>query len=1150
MNAGACNSRCTYAPLPDEGGGGGIDPGLNDGGGSLGCDAIEQFFGRCLADVCDGQTGNAWQCSIAQECYRMRIQTQSLGDDWHLACGGDGSGGDSGGSGGNGGGNTDNNGTLPPDRNGTLPPDTNRTIPDTNNTVPPQGQQDVIAGLEAYGNFISGGVTLELKTLNNKETAKLFVGAGGSGSYKEATPFVRFDASHLASSLFNLNGNTNYDVKVQVFDANGNFLDEETASLKTKPEWSLPNAQRTVVVSNDAELASALSGLQAGDRVLLRPGTYTGFSVSGKVFSGSGRAVIMSYDLLDRALIKGNVNVSRSSYITIYGLNVESAGPVSIRGGNYIEVVGNRLTDYAGAPEGEALIFIQHSDESPLGRTIGGNLVMGNLIADLDHGPFLNVAGAERQTYYGIKQNYTVGGYTTFRNNLITGVADGIAPGGDEGMSPLVGLKDDDVLNTWPNREMDIYDNIIHTVSDDAIEMDGHTANARIFNNLIANAVNPMTFAPAYPGPYFAVRNHANAYIESAVKLNTNVNGETRNVLYFHNSFKKGTSDWWTNSAIYFDIAARNRDVTLRSNIIEAIGDDQLIGAWTPTNSPCERYHMNHDYDNDLWWTPRTANILRWAYAGEQSMQCFNTFAQFQAWTAHPTTPTDRLWSRCSVAPPTNPPLQFDCPDQRIIPQEPNGFFAEPQMSEIPVPGFPAGSGVAFMVPDSGSPAINTGIAMPGITDSFSGSAPDIGAFERGLDSQAPSVPSLPEAKAVASTRVALKWGASIDNQRVLGYVVYRNGSAIGFSTGTYFLDTGLGGGSDLVYAVSAYDIYGNESAKSPSASASTVSNTPPSLTSIGNQGIYEGQTLNLQLSASDPDIDDKLTYSVSGAPSGSSFDVNSGLFSWTPSTTSAGTYPMAFSVADSSGGTDSENIVVTVLAVDESKLVKVKLQYGQPVPEWGISNYTGMKDASLNSDYANAGYYERGSADAMGYRHLADAGIYWFDVSNLPANAKVIDAHLQLSSVSASFDEAGGLPIFLAQTLPPNDSITWVEGSGTGYYDQYGGTSWLKKDNVSGSQPRYPWSNLAGEFGTGDLASTYSGAAVAQMRLEKPVGDYNSGNLAAAIQQIIGAGNRYEGFVIERRAASGSVRKDAMAAKEFSDITKRPALYIAYEGP
>ena len=98
--------------------------------------------------------------------------------------------------------------------------------------------------------------------------------------------------------------------------------------------------------------------------------------------------------------------------------------------------------------------------------------------------------------------------------------------------------------------------------------------------------------------------------------------------------------------------------------------------------------------------------------------------------------------------------------------------------------------------------------------------------------------------------------------------------------------------------------------------------NRAPVLASLGSQQVAEGERLRLVVSATDAD-GDRLTYSASNRPAGSSF--SDGTFTWTPTNAQAGTYRVTFTVSDGRGGTDRETVTITVseaVSVPKSDLV------------------------------------------------------------------------------------------------------------------------------------------------------------------------------------------------------------------------------------
>lgn len=100
-------------------------------------------------------------------------------------------------------------------------------------------------------------------------------------------------------------------------------------------------------------------------------------------------------------------------------------------------------------------------------------------------------------------------------------------------------------------------------------------------------------------------------------------------------------------------------------------------------------------------------------------------------------------------------------------------------------------------------------------------------------DTTAPSIPTGLSSPSQATNSISLSWKASSDDTGVTGYRVYRNGStsAIGTTSTTSFIDTGLTAGTSYSYTVAAFDAAGNLSGQSQPLSVSTVTTPSPSPT-------------------------------------------------------------------------------------------------------------------------------------------------------------------------------------------------------------------------------------------------------------------------------------------------------------------------------
>ena len=61
-------------------------------------------------------------------------------------------------------------------------------------------------------------------------------------------------------------------------------------------------------------------------------------------------------------------------------------------------------------------------------------------------------------------------------------------------------------------------------------------------------------------------------------------------------------------------------------------------------------------------------------------------------------------------------------------------------------------------------------------------------------------------------TSLGLRWNAATDNRGVVGYRLYRNGTAVATTTSLTFDYTGLNCGTSYTMALTAFDAAGNES--------------------------------------------------------------------------------------------------------------------------------------------------------------------------------------------------------------------------------------------------------------------------------------------------------------------------------------------------
>ncbi|MGH8502488.1 MAG: chitobiase/beta-hexosaminidase C-terminal domain-containing protein [Gammaproteobacteria bacterium] len=133
---------------------------------------------------------------------------------------------------------------------------------------------------------------------------------------------------------------------------------------------------------------------------------------------------------------------------------------------------------------------------------------------------------------------------------------------------------------------------------------------------------------------------------------------------------------------------------------------------------------------------------------------------------------------------------------------------------------------------------------------------------------------------------------------------------------------------------------YHNSAIASADFTITPTGNTPPSLNPIGNKSIAGGQTLRFTVTASDPDAPPAL--SVSGLPSGASFNSSTGVFNWTPpaDASAASPYTVTFTATDAADTrlTDSKTISITVTTAggDGQNIPPAPVQGCSTVPQAG----------------------------------------------------------------------------------------------------------------------------------------------------------------------------------------------------------------------
>lgn len=233
-----------------------------------------------------------------------------------------------------------------------------------------------------------------------------------------------------------------------------------------------------------------------------------------------------------------------------------------------------------------------------------------------------------------------------------------------------------------PTEDLDFHDNIVLNCGDDGVETDGVGSNCRIYSNVFSNFLTGISVAPAALGPTYIVRNallrwrsipsvegEDGRFYGYPIKLNHQMREDpwTSSVYLYHNTCF--TDEPGLDGFLFSYYWWYWTNIVSRNNI--------YAGTSYALRNVNEQDPVDFDYD-DLF-TTASNRFIQWFRAD------FSDLAAFTQATG----------------------------------QERHGLTLNPRFVE---PG--------NIQLRADSPLINRGIVIPGINDNFSGSAPDIGAFE------------------------------------------------------------------------------------------------------------------------------------------------------------------------------------------------------------------------------------------------------------------------------------------------------------------------------------------------------------------------------------------------------------------------------------
>lgn len=288
--------------------------------------------------------------------------------------------------------------------------------------------------------------------------------------------------------------------------------------------------------------------------------------------------------------------------------------------------------------------------------------------------------------------------------------AEGIAVGGQghvvcyntiSGFGDALGLTHNTAI---PNIAIDFYGNEVLWTGDDGVEMDFSSRNVRVFENRITNCGMGVSMQPVWGGPNYIFRN----VIANAAHAPYKLNNEPSGFYIFNNTSMRALGDgnygsyaWPQLGYVTGGHQAYAANFQFKNNIV--------IGVAAPAQFTTAIMLGEIDYNG---WTPDGTFVFN-----NTSWTNFGDLQSRSPYEAH-----GRILSSPIFQAPLSLPANYTT-------------FWSPRDATLA----------------ASSNAIDAGLVIPNITDGFVGSAPDLGAWERGApiptygaraDAIAPSAPT------------------------------------------------------------------------------------------------------------------------------------------------------------------------------------------------------------------------------------------------------------------------------------------------------------------------------------------------------------------------------------------------------------------------